>query len=434
MEPTAATPCECEQDGRCPRYGREMRGALRKICRGEGVPALLATQYRQLWLDQRGLPAEAPAADPFACRHRGGELRDAAGALKTRECEGCKGSVRLKLFPCGHSAREPEEVTLADCRGCAYRPVSAEGTRRLILRNRLCPGDVLVMTAAVYSLRKQYPGRYTIAVDTSCPALWDHNPDVVPLAEIGPGAEAVDMEYPLIHQSGQRAVHFMQGYCDFLEGALGVRLPLLSNRPLVYLSRREKSWVNQVEELTGSKEPFLVVNAGRKNDYTAKFWGTANYQRVVDALAGKVRFVQVGEAGHHHPRLRGTLDLVGKTDIRQLVRLVWHSQGVVGGVSFLQHLAAALEKPSVCVMGGREGVQWNSYPRQTLLHTVGALDCCRAGGCWKSRVVPLGDKDEKDKSLCQSPVGGAEKIPLCMEKITPEEVAHAVLKYLPDVS
>ena len=74
------------------------------------------------------------------------------------------------------------------------------------------------------------------------------------------------------------------------------------------------------------------------------------------------------------------------------------------------HLAAAVEtapgmpknRPCVVLAGGREPAQWEAYPHHQYLHTNGALLCCDQGGCWKSRVVPLGDGDDKDlpQHLC----------------------------------
>jgi ADP-heptose:LPS heptosyltransferase len=235
------------------------------------------------------------------------------------------------------------------------------------------------------------------------------------------------MHYPLINECNQRAVHFMLGYAEWLESNLGVRVPLLTNRPMIYLSKEERGWMNQVEQEFGHKGRFWIVGAGRKGDFTTKFWGTENYQRVVDLLRGRVLFVQVGAAEHHHPPLRNVLNLVGKTDMRQLVRLVWHAEGVLSGVTLLHHLAAALEKPSVCLLGGREPVIWNSYPKARVLHTIGSLPCCRDGGCWKSRVVKLNDGQEQDGSLCERPVPGEEPIPTCMSMLRPERVAEEIL-------
>jgi hypothetical protein len=48
--------------------------------------------------------------------------------------------------------------------------------RRLLLRNRQSPGDIVMLTAAVRDLHAQNPGRFITAVDTTAMALWDHNP------------------------------------------------------------------------------------------------------------------------------------------------------------------------------------------------------------------------------------------------------------------
>jgi ADP-heptose:LPS heptosyltransferase len=318
-----------------------------------------------------------------------------------------------------------------DCQQCLYKPRAImPDARRIILKNTLSPGDILCMTAAVHSLHRANPGRFVTALDTIAKELWEHNPDVYPLEKARQeGFEEVPMHYPLIHQSNQRAVHVMMGFCDYLENLYGVRVPLLCNRPLLFLSHQEQQWMSQVQEVTKQPTKFWLVNAGRKDDFTCKFWGTRSFQKVVDGLKGVVQFVQVGEAQHHHPRLEGVIDLVGKTNVRQLVRLVYHAQGCLTGVSFLHHLAAAWEKPCVTIMGGREPVPWNTYPRCHLLHTIGTLPCCKLGGCWKSRVVKLEDASEQNASLCERPlVRDGETIPECLASISPDHVLHLIEK------
>jgi len=201
--------------------------------------------------------------------------------------------------------------------------------------------------------------------------------------------------------------------------------------------------MSQVEEITRSPIPFWIIVAGGKRDYTIKWWDHARWQRVVDHFQGRILFVQVGEERHVHAPLRGVLDLRGKTKLRQLVRLVYHAQGVVCPVTLLMHLAAAVEvkggrpknRPCVVVNGGREPVHWEAYPHHQFVHTIGALPCCEHGGCWKSRTVPLGDGDKKDESLCVSvlPVDLAADrsgpLPRCMDMISAEEVARRVELY-----
>ena len=81
--------------------------------------------------------------------------------------------------------------------------------------------------------------------------------------------------------------------------------------------------MSQVEEegqLVGAMISGSIV-AGGKYDFTAKWWDPRRFQQVVDHFEGRIQLVQCGEASALHPRLHGVIDLVGKTDLRQFVRL-----------------------------------------------------------------------------------------------------------------
>ena len=308
--------------------------------------------------------------------------------------------------------------------------------RRLILTNHQSPGDLVMLTAAVRDLHAACPGRFLTDVRTPCPGLWENNPHLTPLEEGAADVEAIQCEYPLIHHSNQRPYHFLHAFTRFLSEKLGVFIEPTAFKGDIHLSPEEKAWMSQVQERVGEDIPFWIVNAGGKRDFTAKWWEPARYQQVVDHFRGRIQFVQVGEAGHHHPALRGVIDLRGKTDLRQFVRLMYHAQGVLCPVTFAMHLAAAVEtkpgmpknRPCVVVAGGREPMQWEAYPHHQYIHTNGALRCCDNGGCWKSRVVPLGDGDEKDQpqNLCVDVVG---TLPRCLDMITAPEVVRRIEMY-----
>lgn len=307
-----------------------------------------------------------------------------------------------------------------------------------------------MLTAAVRDLHLRHPGKFVTDVRTPCPHLWEANPLITSLNENDPGVEILDCEYPLIHQSNMGPWHFIHGFHQDLGEKLGVPIVPSEFKGDVPLAPVEKTWMSQVAEIFQEDMPFWIVAAGGKSDFTIKWWDIHRFQKVVNHFQGRMLFVQVGERGHHHPALRGVLDLRGKTDLRQLVRLVHHSQGVLCPVTLLMHLAAAVEvtprmpknRPCVVVAGGREPSQWEAYPHHQFLHTNGALMCCDNGGCWKSRTVPLGDGDEKDHpdSLCVDTIkievkGKASKsassyhLPRCMDMITAEEVCRRIELY-----
>lgn len=171
-------------------------------------------------------------------------------------------------------------------------------------------------------------------------------------------------------------------------------------------------------------------------DFTAKHWSPNRWQQVVDHFKDKLLFVQVGERGHQHPALDNVLDFRGMTDLRQLIRLVYHADGVACCVTSLMHLASGVTtkdgklRPCVVVAGGRESPHWEAYPGHRFLDTIGMLPCCRNGGCWKSRVIPLDDGDPKNKSLCEMPTEtDGTTIPKCLDLITARHVIEAIESY-----
>jgi ADP-heptose:LPS heptosyltransferase len=308
--------------------------------------------------------------------------------------------------------------------------------RRLILTNYQSPGDVLMLTAAVRDLHRNYPSAFLTDVRTPCPQLWENNPDITPLDEFEKDIEVIACEYPLIHRANSSPVHFVQGFIHYLNAVLDLQVEVTEFRGAIYLSEEEKWWIPQVAEVTGGSEPYWIVAAGGKNDFTIKWWDAQRFQQVVDRFRGRILFVQVGESGHHHPALNNVIDLRGKTDLRQLIRLVYHAEGVLSPVSLPMHLAAAVEtkpgarknRPCVVVAGGREPPNWEAYPHHQFIHTVGTLACCDNGGCWKSRTSPLGDGAPGDlpENLCLDVRG---QLPACMDVITAEDVIRRIEIY-----
>lgn len=392
------------------------------------------TDYRTLWGDD-------PPTNPMVILppKRATRYRRDLECVHLGDCvdkRGCNSGLRWKHECDLHGACTKEDVHsgLQTCKTCPDYSSEPEvkvidNRRKVVLHNKQSPGDCLAMTTAIECLHEQHPNQYLTAVRSPCPAIFEHNPYVVPAQ---PGWEEIDVTYPMVHRSDWEPRHFLEAYVEGLSLALNIPLKLhlkgrRANRPYLYLSGQETSWINQVQEITKEPTRFWLINAGCKQDYTAKQYG--HYQKAVDLLRGEVKFVQVGSPEHVHAPLRGVIDLLGRTDLRQLIRLAWHAEGVLSGVSLLMHVAAAFEKPAVIVAGGREPRNWNTYPRQELLSTVGMLPCCQHGGCWKSRVTKLNDGSIQDGSLCENPV--LEEVPhgRCMEMIRPEEVAAAVLKF-----
>jgi Mannosyltransferase putative/Glycosyltransferase family 9 (heptosyltransferase) len=308
--------------------------------------------------------------------------------------------------------------------------------KKLILECGLAPGDIVMLTAAVRDLHYWYPRQFVTDVRTRCGDLWENNPYITPVPDDDPEAKRIDCSYPLINRCNYTPYHCLHGFIEFLNEKFHLNIKPTVFRGDIHLSKQERIWYSQVHEVTGQDTPFWIVAAGGKYDVTIKWWDSRRFQEVIDHFRGKIQFVQVGHQGHHHPKLNGAIDLRGRTSLRELIRLVYHSQGVLCPVTSLMHLAAAVptkgrefpHRPCVVVAGGREPAHWEAYPGHQLIHTNGALPCSASGGCWKDRTQRLRDGDPRDRAdnLC---VDVANGLPRCMDLITSDEVIRRIKFY-----
>ena len=308
--------------------------------------------------------------------------------------------------------------------------------QKVILENFQSPGDLVMMTAAVRDLHRAHPGKFITDVRSSCADIWENNPNITHVDDRDPDAIRIKAEYPLIHQSNGGALPFIHGFAQDLADKLGIpRFPITKYCGDIHISPAEASWYSAPYEVLKKDVPYWIIDAGYKTDFTCKNWGKSNWRQVVE-MCPEVQFVQIGHKDHIHPIIKAdnVIDLVGKTDTRQLIRLVFNSFGVVSPCSFPFVLAYSIpphprfkrkSRPCIVVAGGREPVEWQQAPNVMFMHTCGALPCCDYGGCWISRATPLGDGDHKDKNTCLNVVKhGDEMIPRCMQMIRPDHVAY----------
>lgn len=319
---------------------------------------------------------------------------------------------------------------------------SSNATRRIIIENQQSPGDVLMLTAAVRDLHLSHPGRFITDVSTPFPQLWENNPYITPLDKSDPSVETIYANYPIIHDSNEGAYHFIHGFRLDLENKLGVRIRPTRFWGDIHFKPEELQWISMVHQhFTGWDTPFWLICTGGKMDYTAKWWIPEYAQKVVDHFKDRIQFVQFGAEGkgHYHPPLRGVINLVGHTDIRMFMRLMYHAHGVVCPVTFAMHLAAAtpnkprmpIRKACVVTAGGREPSNFTYYTNHVYLHANGQLRCCDNGGCWKSRTTQLGDDDVNDNSICTNTVRfRGRPVQRCMhDLVTANDVIRAIERY-----
>jgi len=277
---------------------------------------------------------------------------------------------------------------------------------KLIIKHGLDVGDCAMLTIALRDLHLSHPGEYITDVRTRWPDLWLNNPNVTQVEE---GRE-LDIGYPLIQNPGSQS--FSDGFRLDLANQLKIDIPFTSMNIDLHLTVEEKKR-NIVQEKFGYSGKYWILNGGYKADAILKYYPF--YQEVVDELKNDIQIVQVGSNGDVHPELEGVFSLVGETSLRELIQVIYRSEGTLGPISAQFVLSTAFNKPSVIIAGGKEPPRWQMYNYHRYLSVSGCLPCCANGGCWTAKFQD-----------CKSRAGN---VPKCFAMISPQEVARNVLLY-----
>jgi hypothetical protein len=326
--------------------------------------------------------------------------------------------------------------------------------KKFIFEFRRAPGDVLMLSALVRDLKLTYGDEYLVDVSATFPHLWENNPYLDQSEYNGP-TQRIDFwrnrknspdRIAMAESRRGAGKHYCTAFHAEFTNRTGIPLAPLFPHADLHLTDQEKTEPK-------IKGRYWVIIPGGKADMTTKIWRTANFQEVVNKLKPwGFSFVQEGAAkpGHIHPELSGVLDLRGKTHIRELICNIWHADGVICGCSLPMHIAGALQKPCVVLMGGREEPAFecysNTFPgsfgpkaapvqvEHKMLHTIGLLPCCLKRGCWLRRVEKMSKRADFNRSLCKMPdhSDSRQAVPACMAMIEPNHVVAAMMQYYID--
>jgi ADP-heptose:LPS heptosyltransferase len=320
--------------------------------------------------------------------------------------------------------------------------------QRLVVEQFRAPGDTLVLAAFLRDLALAHPGQFEVIANVHAPALLQHNPHIADVGNWGQRKRwrSGDMIYRADYGRGLRdqnseTIHYLAYHHRRFVRTTGIAVPVTIPTPDYHFTPDEEAPL--------IRGRYWVLLSGGKLDVTIKVWATAAFQRVVAGIRDLgLGVVQVGSLarGHVHPTLQGTLDLVGRTDLRELMRILRDADGIICGVTFAMHAAAALNRPCVVIAGGREAWWWEAYVAENrgfgpdasrvpvphrYLHTIGLLPCCMTHGCWRNKVVP---PDPRGR-VCYRPANvSGQRLAECMAMIKPSHVLEAVVGYYEDRS
>ena len=319
---------------------------------------------------------------------------------------------------------------------CKLEEIKKEALAKteFIFHNRQRIGDMIMFTCAIRDFKALYPEAKVNVISTAM-HIWDNNPyldrSIQPyyknkktlqditindflngdtnVIKIGPGKGT--------NQSNRIDWHFANAFRISIEDALGIYIPQGESRGDVWFTEEEYNAPRITEK------PYWIIIGGGEKGWGCKMYPFDRWQEFIRQNPD-VLFYQLGSQGDQHPRLQGSniIDYIGKTEnkdtgIRDLFKLFLNAEGSIGLVSFHMHLSGALSKPAIVVAGAREPVSFTRYPGHQYLANDGCLPC-GINACWHCGI---------DK--CTNLVVGKEKVPKCVDMITPEDLTRALNSY-----
>lgn len=244
-------------------------------------------------------------------------------------------------------------------------------------------GDQLNCSTIAREVKKRDPGH--LWMHTSYPDLFSGNPDinaVVPeetwLQEWATrkGADTHNVTYGTPVPDEDREIppsrHILAEIC-YQAGICGN----IDLRPYLYLSETEKE--------QGRIGPHQIVLqssiASARHPLLTKEWFPERFTAVSKRLANEHTLIQLGSPAD--PAIPDTLDLRGKTSLRESAAILYQSDAAILLEGFLMHLSRAVDTRAVIIYGGRQHPEQSGYPCNENLFT--SLPC---SPCWRNRNCP----------------------------------------------
>jgi ADP-heptose:LPS heptosyltransferase len=297
-------------------------------------------------------------------------------------------------------------------------------------------GDAVILAGAIAKLKEQRPDLH-IGVGGANIHAYDNHPDIDRSVTRSNADQHIKVNAAgICRPKKRRMFQFSSGFVKALFEPFGLEHNHAGCRPAVYLTEDER-------QVRASEKPYWVLATGGREQMTTKWYPSDQAQRVADGLRERgFDVVQVGSAAGYHPPLEGTVNLIGKTTLRQLFGVIHNANGVICPVTSFLHIAAATPRdgepiPVICLNGGREDPHFATYPETKVLHTIGDLDCCRRYGCWAHNCHILApgpmerigkpDKDGDPPRRCKNGVNiDGVLYPKCMTLVSSDLVLASV--------
>lgn len=272
-------------------------------------------------------------------------------------------------------------------------------------------GDTFLSTALIRDLKEQMPD---IQIDflSNYQPVFENNPNITKHGDL---KNIVKLEYHPFSQRNASGGNLFNGWRESFEIFSGLKIHPGPDEIDVYYKGYEK------ERLFD--EDYIVINAGNQSCSTIKtypFW-----QEIVNDLKGDIKIIQIGgsEKRDRHVSIDGAVNLIGKTTIRDLMRIVRDARAVISPPSAVSILATQKDFRGINVIinGTREPNMLTQYKNSLHFGNVCCKNFDKKNGCMKFYV----DNPLSMKSCYTTKTINGTKYPLCM-CVDPKQITEAI--------
>lgn len=272
-------------------------------------------------------------------------------------------------------------------------------------------GDNVYASAVVENIVNT--GKFSVNVSTPHTELWENCPNIDKTIT-RENSDLIIKQHNL-YDWNNKTPHIIEGVTDRVSRDVGFKIPVVSKVPKIYMELNEERII---------EKPYVLINTGWQNSAETKRWSQLYWKQLIDSCQNIV-FVQFGQSKNHAIPIEGAINMIDKTDIHDLARLVRDADCVISPPSGVLHIAGAFGIPYINLSGGREPASLINYSCGTAISTCGKLECCKNGGCHKNHF--------SGNNACEKFVkldGDKLEIGNCMSMITPEIVKEHIFKIL----
>lgn len=252
-------------------------------------------------------------------------------------------------------------------------------------------GDTVLLTIAIQEIKKKYPN-IKLNIITKYPELLD-NIDGIFSTNCPETYWSLDFAYFKVRNDKLRDENLLN---EFFKK---IYIRVYDYSPSLVLSEKEKKDADQ--HLTGIKKPFITINTNSKE--RTKNWPPEYWQLVVNDLKEQYTIIQLGD--QNEPYLNHVIRWAGELSLREACAILEKASFHLGIVSFLMHVAHALNTKSIIIYGGRETPENSGYEKN--INIINPIEC---SPCWmhttEGEICPYNNK--------------------CLKEITPETVLSTV--------